>query len=65
MKHVQTIGKIMLLFILYTLAYSSTYAQNYLIQDKVISTPAIFKDEKAHKNQLNEVLFFIEGELMQ
>lgn len=36
-----------------------------LIQDKVISTPAIFKDEKANKNRLNEVVFFIEGGLMQ
>lgn len=36
-----------------------------LIQDKIISIPAIFKDEKANKNRLNEVLFFIEGGLMQ
>lgn len=36
-----------------------------LIQDKVISIPAIFKDEKVNKNRLNEVLFFIEGGLMQ
>lgn len=36
-----------------------------LIQDKIIAIPAIFKDEKANKNRLNEVLFFIEGGLMQ
>ena len=36
-----------------------------LIQDKVIAIPAIFQDEKANKNRLNEVLFFIEGGLMQ
>ncbi|SHJ59497.1 hypothetical protein [Bacteroides stercorirosoris] len=36
-----------------------------LIQDKIISIPAIFKDEKANKKRLNEVLFFIEGGLMQ
>lgn len=36
-----------------------------LIQDKIISIPAIFKDKKANKNRLNEVLFFIEGGLMQ
>lgn len=36
-----------------------------LIQDKIISIPAIFKDKKVNKNRLNEVLFFIEGGLMQ
>jgi hypothetical protein len=36
-----------------------------LIQDKIISIPAIFKDGKANKNRLNEVLFFVEGGLMQ
>lgn len=41
------------------------YLVDKLIQDKVISLPAIFKDEKANKNRLNEVVFFIEGGLMQ
>lgn len=41
------------------------YLVDNLIQDKIISTPAIFKDEKANKNRLNEVIFFIEGGLMQ
>lgn len=41
------------------------YLLDKLIQDKIISIPAILKDEKANKNRLNEVLFYIEGGLMQ
>ncbi len=36
-----------------------------LIQDRIIYTPAIFKDEESNKERLNEVVFFIEGGLMQ
>lgn len=36
-----------------------------LIKDKVVFTPAVFKDEKANKKRLNEVVFFIKGGLMQ
>lgn len=36
-----------------------------LIQDRIIFTPAIFKDEESNKERLNEVVFFIEGGLMQ
>ena len=33
--------------------------------DNIIFTPAIFKDEESNKERLNEVVFFIEGGLMQ
>ena len=36
-----------------------------LIQDQIIAIPSIFKNEEANKSRLNEVLFFIEGGLMQ
>lgn len=36
-----------------------------LIQDEIIAIPSILKHEGADKSRLNEVLFFIEGGLMQ
>lgn len=36
-----------------------------LIQDRIIFTPAIFKGEESNRERLNEVVFFIEGGLMQ
>lgn len=36
-----------------------------LIRDKLISIPPIFADRNAHKFRLNDVLFFVEGGLMQ
>ena len=36
-----------------------------LIQDKVLNIPAVFQDEENNKKRLNEVVFFIEGGLMQ
>ena len=36
-----------------------------LIQDKVIQIPAIFKNKEENKQRLNEVVFFVEGGLMQ
>ena len=41
------------------------YLMDNLIQDKVLHIPAVFKDEKKNKQQLNDVVFFIEGGLMQ
>ena len=41
------------------------YLMDNLIQDKVLNIPAVFKDEKKNKQRLNEVVFFIEGGLMQ
>ena len=36
-----------------------------LIQDKVLHIPAVIKDAEKNKQRLNEVVFFIEGGLMQ
>lgn len=36
-----------------------------LLQDKIISLPPVFQDAKTHKNRLNDVVFFVEGGLMQ
>ena len=36
-----------------------------LIQDKVLQIPAVYKDSVKNKQRLNEVVFFIEGGLMQ
>lgn len=41
------------------------YLMDNLIQDNVLHIPAVFKDEKKNKQQLNEVVFFVEGGLMQ
>lgn len=41
------------------------YLMDNLIQDNVLHIPAVFKDEKNNKQRLNEVVFFIEGGLMQ
>ena len=41
------------------------YIMDNLIQDKVLQIPAVFKDAVKNKQQLNEVVFFIEGGLMQ
>lgn len=41
------------------------YLMDNLIQEKVLNIPAVFKDEKNNKQRLNEVVFFIEGGLMQ
>lgn len=41
------------------------YLMDNLIQDKVLSIPAVFKDKTNNKQRLNEVVFFIEGGLMQ
>ena len=41
------------------------YLMDNLIQDNVLHIPAVFKDEKNNKHRLNEVVFFIEGGLMQ
>lgn len=41
------------------------YLMENLVQDNVLHVPAIFKDEKENKQRLNEVVFFIEGGLMQ
>ena len=41
------------------------YLMDNLIQDKVLNIPAVFKDEENNKKRLNEVVFFIEGGLMQ
>lgn len=41
------------------------YLADHLIQDKVITIPTIFKDEKANKHRLKEVVFFIEGGVFQ
>lgn len=40
------------------------YLMDNLIQDNVLHIPAVFKDEK-NKQRLNEVVFFVEGGLMQ
>ena len=36
-----------------------------LLRDKLISLPPVFQDAKTHKNRLNDVVFFVEGGLMQ
>ena len=41
------------------------YLMDNLIQDKVLHIPAVFKDAEKNKQRLNEVVFFIEGGLMQ
>lgn len=41
------------------------YLMDNLIQDKVLHVPAVFEDEQNNKQRLNEVVFFIEGGLMQ
>ncbi len=41
------------------------YLMDNLIQDQVLNIPAVFKDEENNKKRLNEVIFFIEGGLMQ
>ena len=41
------------------------YLMDNLIQDNVLHIPAVFKDEKKNKQRLNEVVFFVEGGLMQ
>lgn len=41
------------------------YLMEYLIQDNVLHIPAVLKDGKDNKQRLNEVVFFIEGGLMQ
>jgi len=41
------------------------YLMDNLIQDKVLNIPAVFQDEENNKKRLNEVVFFIEGGLMQ
>jgi hypothetical protein len=41
------------------------YLMDNLIQDKVLHIPAVYKDPVQNKQRLNEVVFFIEGGLMQ
>ena len=41
------------------------YLMDNLIQDKGLHIPAVFKDADKNKQRLNEVVFFIEGGLMQ
>lgn len=41
------------------------YLMDYLIQDDVLHIPAVLKDAKANKQRVNEVVFFVEGGLMQ
>lgn len=41
------------------------YLMDNLIQNNVLHIPAVFEDENNNKQRLNEVVFFIEGGLMQ
>lgn len=41
------------------------YLMDNLIKNNVLHIPAVFEDENNNKQRLNEVVFFIEGGLMQ